>query len=216
MSVVDVAKLQDKALVDSNIWLSAIKDANPKKLAESGAFLKGMQANKKIMYLAAPALAELNIGASPGVPAFSSVVVVDFDLMAANLFGKLIPSHAVLKKGPLPFNRHFIKYDSMILACAIRHKASCLVTYDENLQKLAGICAFPWFEPSAFMEAQQSLGLQVAAPPSQPTPPAPVPVPPAASPPAGTAADAPAAAGKPPPPSGTTPPPSSAPPAPSA
>lgn len=51
----------------------------------------------------------------------------------------------------------YIKYDAMIVASAIRHRADCLVTRDGPMKHLAEQAKLPCFAPEHFFSRQGTL-----------------------------------------------------------
>jgi hypothetical protein len=52
---------------------------------------------------------------------------------------------------------HHLKYDSMIIACAIRHAAAMVVSLDPGMAKLATAAKFPAKQPKDFADPQPRL-----------------------------------------------------------
>ena len=93
----------------------------------------------QVVLIASPSLAELCRG-DPNVPIprTEAVRVVALDRLAAYMLGTKFPPHVLTqyaegKKGKKPY----IKYDAMIVACAMRWKADKIISRDDDVRKLA-------------------------------------------------------------------------------
>lgn len=54
------------------------------------------------------------------------------------------------------FTREYLLYDAMILACAIRHKADCVIALDgQELKEVADHIGFPVFNPKHYKSPDQ-------------------------------------------------------------
>ncbi len=147
----DVSLLPKRALVDTGVLIRALgeRPEDPWS-ADCQDFVKAMVVHQRDILVSAPSIAELLRGnPSTPLPTTKHVIVVSFDDRAARVLGTTFPQD-VLKKvsgtstGPLSY----FKYDALIAACAIRHRADVLVTLD------------------ARMKAQLPAGLKVVAPDS--------------------------------------------------
>lgn len=110
-----------------------------------------VSAGREIL-IAAPSLAEIIRGGSGrAVPHVRGVEVVAFDDTAARLLGTAFPA-TVLKNHPdrATAGLGVLKYDSMIVACAARHKAQCIVTLDKRQATLAGTIGLKASRPEEF------------------------------------------------------------------
>ena len=77
------------------------------------------------------------------------------------ILGKQFPPHVInsFKDPAKPRPADYIKYDAMILACAVRHRADALISTDENRRPLAVSVGLPMQVPSDY-----------ARPPAPPSP----------------------------------------------
>lgn len=109
----------------------------------------------------APALAEFI--RPPGItppPRVDRVEIVAFDEDAAILLAKNMPPDVFYATGPnRTFKKHIAKYDAMIIACAIRHRADCLVTLDTDMLTVAKQSGLMAALPSDFEAAQTEFAL---------------------------------------------------------
>lgn len=155
-----------RALLDTNILIFALRGANSHPDAKLARDLFDFMVAKSVRILvAAPSLGEMNLGPSKvKFPRGAIIEVVPFDADAANWMGDHLPAKTLnefsdpYKKAGAPGSKHFIKYDAMIVACAARAKASCIITTDENdLMKIAAKGGVVCKTPADFKPAQQSL-----------------------------------------------------------
>jgi predicted nucleic acid-binding protein len=98
-------------------------------------FVEAMLAGGRELLVAAPSVAELMRGqAVPTPPSTPGLVIVAFDDLAAIELGTRFPVSSLKSLAAtsgLPLT--YLKYDAMIAACAIRHKAAFLITVDKRL-----------------------------------------------------------------------------------
>jgi hypothetical protein len=113
--------------------------------------------NRRI-YVAAPTLAEVIRYQGQRVPRYQSIVVVPFDDRAAEILGLHLPM-ARLHQSKLASGSSvsYLKYDSMIMACAIRSGAAVLVTMYSDHHPLAHLTSIRVEHPKAFRKAQLTL-----------------------------------------------------------
>lgn len=129
----DPKMLPTRALIDTGVLIRALGE-HPKdpRSADCKEFVEAMVANGNDVLVAAPSLAEMIRGMTvPQVPSTGAIITVPFDDQAAIVLGTTFPA-SVLKQTaatsgvPLAY----LKYDALIGACAVRHKAIFLITLD--------------------------------------------------------------------------------------
>lgn len=139
--MIDPKKLAEanRAMVDTNVLIFALGGGtrNPShKIAR--ALVEAFAEKKMRMLVAAPSFAEFELRSNgQELPTGGGLIeVVAFDHDAANLLAKRMPMDALKRLGYAPKGvengRHCLKYDSMIVACAARHHASCIISTDEE------------------------------------------------------------------------------------
>lgn len=110
------------------------------------------------LLIAAPTIAEIRRGgATRPVPRVSHVEVVAFDEKAANDLAKLpieFLKEFSAKEG-LPLT--YVKYDALIIACAVRYEAGCFVCLDEKQHRLAKNAGVRALMPESFLSDQLGL-----------------------------------------------------------
>ena len=132
----DVKRLPNRALCDTGFWIRALGDRpNDVRTPDAAGFFKAMVEHGREMLMATPSLAELIRGnPSIAVPSTQSVIVVPFDRKAAEELGrKFAPSVIKQQKLKTGYEKAYIQYDAMIVACATRHKADCIIAFDNNI-----------------------------------------------------------------------------------
>jgi predicted nucleic acid-binding protein len=85
------------------------------------------------------------------LPRTRHIETVAFDQASAYTLAERLPLE-ILKaeqdRSGLPFN--YIKYDALIVACAVRHRAEMLITIDERMLSLAKTAGVRAPQPSYF------------------------------------------------------------------
>lgn len=69
---------------------------------------------------------------------------------------------------------NYIKYDAMIVACALRHNAKMIISSDDGVRALAGKVGLPVKVPSNFIHGQGTMFAMFTSPAptqSKPEPP---------------------------------------------
>lgn len=132
-------------MLDTSILVAALDKREEEHSALCAELFDGLLARKSRVTLIAPhSVAELLHGPSKTkLPRTRQVLVVSFDELAAQILGEDFPSDVLkLWERANGTPRGYYKYDALILASAKRHRASYLLTLDDNmiaLGKLAGI-----------------------------------------------------------------------------
>jgi predicted nucleic acid-binding protein len=158
---IDVAKLPQRALFDTGVVIRALGERPEDPGSPACECLwKAMLENSRQILIAAPSLAEMmrQFGNEYAIPRRRGVEVVAFDDRAAIELGRRFPErvlNAERERSNLP--KGYIKYDALIVATAIRHRATHLVTLDgaiTNFPKLGGLQVC---RPSDFEKPQMRL-----------------------------------------------------------
>lgn len=103
--------------------------------------------------------AEFKIGdGARELPLYSGIEVVPFDSLAARALSAMVDKELLRQiQAQNGSTRPAVRYDLQIVACAVRHKATLIVTLDEPLRKTvarlgaAGKIAIDAVEPSALL-----------------------------------------------------------------
>jgi len=129
----DPKMLPRRALIDTGVFIRALGEhpTDPRS-ADCKDFVAAMVAQGNDVLVAAPSLAEMIRGLPvPQPPSTGAIVIVAFDDQAAVVLGTSFPVSA-LKKIATDTGKSvtFLKYDALIGACAVRHRADFLITID--------------------------------------------------------------------------------------
>lgn len=160
----DSRRLPGRALVDTGLVIRALGDlahdaATPVCKEFYGAMLDG--GNE--MLIAAPTIAEImRKDGKRSVPRVRGIEVVAFDDVAARILGGSFPAD-VLKQLAVTIGgtttQTYLKYDALIVACAVRHNAECIVALDGDIHKLGAIVGIDVRPPTHFLAPQAELPL---------------------------------------------------------
>lgn len=129
----DPKLLPKRALIDTGVFIRALGEhpTDPRS-PDCKDFVAAMVASGNDALVAAPSLAEMIRGMPvPQLPATGSIITVPFDDQAAVVLGTVFPP-SVLKQIAAKSGQSltYLKYDALIGACAVRHKADFLITID--------------------------------------------------------------------------------------
>jgi hypothetical protein len=116
-------------------------------------------ATGRTILVATPSYAEfMRFNPTTSPPKHKSVNIVSFDEAAARLLAQSWPStaiHSASESEGTP--KSILKYDLMILACAIRHKAGLLLSLDEKMISRSREAGLNAGTPSSFGPKQLSI-----------------------------------------------------------
>jgi len=158
MADIDPDLLPEKCLLDTGVLIRALGQRQDAESEVCRDFFDAMLLAKKIILVAAPTVAEMLRGNPQKLPRTRSIIVVAFDREAAELLGTEIPV-AVLKETAkttgLPHT--YMKFDGMIVACAKRWQADCIVALDSDHTKLASHISMTVNHPRDFLVQQTVL-----------------------------------------------------------
>lgn len=149
---VDTKKLPARALVDTGLVMRAMgdlpADADTPICRE---FWNAMLAGERELLIAAPTVAEImRKDGKRDVPRTLSIEVVAFDDVAAAIVGKRFPVDVLKHLNIGSSSLTHLKYDALIVGCAIRHRAECIVALDGDIHKLAAAVELPAFYPGHY------------------------------------------------------------------
>lgn len=164
-------KLPARALIDTGILIRALgqqpKDPRAKICKE---FWDAMLAAKRQILIAAPTITETTRSTDfPALPPPSvpNVLVVAFDLQAALVCAQKFPEQVIKnEQESTGLFLNYLRYDALILACAIRYDA-VLVTLEAPMSKLAAKVGLDCRRPEDF-EVQLEMKPLFAKPPKLP------------------------------------------------
>lgn len=111
-----------------------------------------------------PCVAEMLRADNPThVPRHHKVQVVPFDNASAQILGERLPHRILANSMNNGFRKHYIKYDALILASAIRYSAT-LVTYDKLLIELGAAADHKVCRPDSFLDLPSKAELAAPKP----------------------------------------------------
>jgi predicted nucleic acid-binding protein len=149
----DPNKLPRVALIDTGVLTRAIGDLAPD--ADTSAcrgFYDAMLDNARLILIAAPSIAEvIRKDGKRTVPRTSGIEVVAFDQVAAELLGRRFPMAVLKELVRAGTTMTYFKYDAMIVACAMRYSAECIVALDDDFATLGAHVGMPVYHPSHFL-----------------------------------------------------------------
>ena len=154
---IDRKALPLRTMIDTGVLIRALGDRpdDPDSAVCRELFESILETGKRIL-VAAPSIAEFLRGRGGSEPpAFEGVDVISFDYAAASLTGSKFPP-SILKSVPGGTGTA-LKYDALILGCALRARANCLVTLDARMGPLAEAVRMQLKRPEDFLEPQASL-----------------------------------------------------------
>jgi predicted nucleic acid-binding protein len=159
-TVIDVGRLPQRALFDTGVVIRALgeRPEDPRsRFCE--ALWEAMVENGREILIAAPSIAEMIRQDGKGaIPHRRGVEVVGFDARAAEFLGRKFPERVLaLERGSSGLPKYYIKYDAMIVACAVRHRATHLVGLDEPLTTFARAAGLKASRPEDFADPQLNL-----------------------------------------------------------
>jgi predicted nucleic acid-binding protein len=135
--VIDPALLPGRVMLDTNVLGFAHGPTNGRvEEVPSRELWAALIAHKRDILIATPTLGECMRGGHK-FPLVRGVELISFDRRAAELLGTDLPM-SILKQvqtqgGP---SLTHLKFDALIIACAVRGQADILVTYDPDMPKL--------------------------------------------------------------------------------
>jgi predicted nucleic acid-binding protein len=150
--MIDISRLPERPLVDSTILIAAWSERKDPARETCLSLLTELENRGSEMLIAAPTIAELLRGEHPiELPRRKSFVPVAFDTRAAELLGRDLP-RSVLQRVKEESGRvyQYVKYDAMIAACAKRYGATCIISTDLHMPKLAKHLDLPCFVPEDY------------------------------------------------------------------
>ncbi|MEZ4295058.1 MAG: type II toxin-antitoxin system VapC family toxin [Polyangiaceae bacterium] len=167
----DPDRLPLRALIDTGVLLRFLGDQpHDPRAPACKAFCQAMLAAGRELLIAAPTIAEVARHSGQPVPRMQGVVVVPFDDRAAELLALRIPMAKLHEaKTSTGLSLPYLKYDALIVACALRARADAIVTLDGDCSKLATGIGIRVALPSEFESKQRILpGVSLEPQPKKP------------------------------------------------
>lgn len=149
MTVIDTKLLPYRALLDTGVVIRALRQRQDLEAQLCQDLWDSMARNQREILIAAPSIAEITRGGGKGPPRVRGIEVVSFDLAAAEVLGSRLPQ-SLLKAAASAAEEpaSYYKYDALIIACAIRHRADVIISLDIRLIRLANEAHMPAKLPS--------------------------------------------------------------------
>lgn len=160
--MIDPDLLPKRALLDSSVFFGGLSSRAKGPLAEEcREFLRVMLEHRRTVLVATPTITELLRGQDViEPPRTRGVVIVSFDEPAARLLGEKFPASTLVRlRDQLGAPLQYIKYDALIVACALRHRADSVITMDAGIKALASHVGIKAQSPCDFASKQLSLRL---------------------------------------------------------
>jgi predicted nucleic acid-binding protein len=145
-------------MLDSSVLVPALGRARATDDAACRPLFDSLIASGCRVLIAAPTAAEIyRRSPTTAIPRTRLVEVVPFDALAAIELGQRFPPDVLktFRQGKIPLD--YIKYDAMIVACAIRHRAQAFVSTDEHQRKLASAVGLTVKYPRDYLSKQQEM-----------------------------------------------------------
>lgn len=158
--MIDPSRLVRRVLFDTTALIAALCEASKEPGAEAYRELfDAFIVNGHTVLVAAPSLAELlRRPEAAQLPRREGLVVGAFDAAAARTLAEHLPLSAITPAKASGAPAAYIKYDALIVACAIRHRAECMVTRDGAQSHMAKVAGLRCASPGDFQTEQLPLG----------------------------------------------------------
>lgn len=165
VSPIDKKLLPRRALLDTGVVMRALGDrpSDPDSPICRELF-EAMLAVGADILIAAPTLAEmLRKDPTKDPPRTSNIIVVPFDQGAARALGLAFPhANMVALRDASGLHIGYWKFDAMIAACALRHRADAIIAIDPGMRKLGASIHIEAKHPNEYRSAQTELNLKVS------------------------------------------------------
>lgn len=150
--MIDRSLLPPSALIDTGVLFRFLGDQPFDKDSPACVdFCNEMIGEGRTLYVAAPTIAEVTRHRGKKVPHRKGIVVVPFDDKAAEILGlEMTMARIHSSADSTGCSRTYLKYDAMIVACALRAKTKIIVALDGDHTKLAGSLSVSVRHPKEF------------------------------------------------------------------
>jgi predicted nucleic acid-binding protein len=159
---IDPKRLPSTVMFDTSVLIPAsLRRTGPSQEGACAPLLDALASEGRAVLVAAPSLAEfLRRAPKTPIPHIGTIEIVAFDRISADLLAQKFPKHALTTfrsnaKGDPPM--HYIKYDAMIVACALRYKVDAFVSIDDSQRTMASAVGLKVAWPRDYMSPQQIL-----------------------------------------------------------
>jgi predicted nucleic acid-binding protein len=150
--MMDSRRLPGRALVDSGLVTRAMGDLPPDaETPMCKEFYEAMLSHGRELLIAAPTIAEvMRQDGKRSIPRVLGIEVVSFDDQAAQILGRMFPANVLKSLNHGDTTLTHLKYDALIMACAVRHNADCVVAIDDDFVVLGKAVGMPVYRPNHF------------------------------------------------------------------
>lgn len=148
------------AAVDTGVLIRFLGDRDDAHSEQCKDFCEAMLQQRNPLLVPAPCLAEVARGRGARVPLIRGIEVIPFDAPCAHTLGVHLAQASLIQpptSDGLP--GAYWKFDTLLLACAIRWESRVLVSLDERLRRLAIRVGFDAREPKEFSKEGPQLPL---------------------------------------------------------
>jgi predicted nucleic acid-binding protein len=153
------------AMIDTTVFLCQMGEKPDEEHAPACIdFCERMVRQGRQLLVAAPTITEVTRKRGAPLPRVSGIVVVAFDEQAASKLGVKMPADALKEwRDATGRKMNHIKYDALIVGCALRVPACTFVSMDDKQRELASRCGLAAHHPREYV---------LPSAPKKPVPPA--------------------------------------------
>ncbi len=156
-------ELPASLLLDTTVFLRALghKVGDPRTRACAHVLETALSTRRRVL-IGAPTAAEIHRGkpddgASPRpFPRVANFLVAPFDERCAQILGEKLPQAELVEFAVNGLAMTHLKFDSMLVAIAIRYGAACIISLDGGMQDRYGK-VLPVYNPARFLPKQVPL-----------------------------------------------------------
>lgn len=173
--MIDPAKLPQRVMLDTNILYYAFdKPTGREQEAPSRELWAALVKHKRTILIAAPTLAEF-LRQGGEIPAVHNIEHIAFDARAAQLVGAALPGPVIAQsQQQAGITKAAMKFDTLIMGCAIRGRADALITYDKGFVKAKANSVGTTFAKLRILSPSDFISVPTQAQPAAAAPAAPL------------------------------------------
>ncbi|HYO59555.1 hypothetical protein [Archangium sp.] len=156
--MIDVSGLPQRVMLDSSVLTITRKDCDHEEAPTCRDLYEQLLKAGKIILLPTPAIAEyMSTPPHEPPPRQRGVEVIPFDDQAAAILGKRLPKRVFMKRKEPGATGAIVKYDTMVVACALRGLAGALISRDRGQLNLAKEVDLGAYRPTEIQPTQGDL-----------------------------------------------------------
>jgi hypothetical protein len=168
--MIDVQRLPDRVMLDSSVLTLTRHDALGTEADLCRELYRALIKNGRTILIPTPAVAEyIRHPPHDPPPRHPLVEIVTVDEVTAMVLGKRLPDRVWLKQKP-EISTTVVKYDAMIIACALRGGAKAFISRDGRQLNLAREVGLIGMQPTDLIGGQLEI-FGPTVPANKPTPP---------------------------------------------